>query len=64
MKLVRHGERGAERPGLIDESVVIRDLSAVVPDIGGATLLPSQLKHLSRPKPLNWESGSLFPCCR
>jgi len=46
MKLVRHGERGAERPGLIDESGAIRDLSAVIPDISGATLSPSQLDEL------------------
>jgi 2-keto-4-pentenoate hydratase/2-oxohepta-3-ene-1,7-dioic acid hydratase in catechol pathway len=46
MKLVRHGERGAERPGLIDESGVIRDLSGLIPDIGGATLLPPQLNQL------------------
>jgi len=46
MKLVRHGERGAERPGLIDESGVIRDLSDLIPDIGGATLLAPQLNQL------------------
>jgi 2-keto-4-pentenoate hydratase/2-oxohepta-3-ene-1,7-dioic acid hydratase in catechol pathway len=46
MKLVRHGERGAERPGLIDKSGVIRDLSGLIPDIGGATLLPPQLNQL------------------
>ena len=46
MKLVRHGERGAERPGLIDEGGVIRDLSAVIPDINRATIAPSQLKEL------------------
>jgi len=46
MKLVRHGERGAERPGLIDESGVMRDLSGLIPDIGGATLLPPQLNQL------------------
>jgi 2-keto-4-pentenoate hydratase/2-oxohepta-3-ene-1,7-dioic acid hydratase in catechol pathway len=46
MKLVRHGERGAERPGLIDESGVIRDLSAVITDINRATLAPSQLEKL------------------
>ena len=46
MKLVRHGERGAERPGLIDEGGVMRDLSAVIPDINRATIAPSQLKEL------------------
>ena len=46
MKLVRHGERGAERSGLIDKNGVIRDLSAVIPDINRATIAPSQLEEL------------------
>ncbi len=38
MKLVRYGERGAEKPGAIDENGVLRDLSDVVPDIAGEVL--------------------------
>lgn len=38
MKLVRHGAPGAEKPGLIDAEGRLRDLSAHVPDIAGATL--------------------------
>jgi len=38
MKFVRHGERGAEKPGLIDAEGRIRDLSAHVDDIAGAAL--------------------------
>jgi len=38
MKLFRHGPQGAEKPGLIDASGALRDLSGVVPDIGPATL--------------------------
>ncbi len=38
MKLFRHGPLGAEKPGLIDTSGVLRDLSGVVPDIAGAVL--------------------------
>lgn len=38
MKLVRYGERGAEKPGLIDAAGQLRDLSAHVPDIAGAVL--------------------------
>ena len=38
MKLVRYGEAGAEKPGLIDADGRIRDLSAHVPDIAGAVL--------------------------
>ncbi len=38
MKLVRYGEAGAEKPGLIDADGVLRDLSAHVDDINGAAL--------------------------
>ncbi len=36
MKLVRWGERGRERPGLIDSEGQLRDLSGVVDDIDGS----------------------------
>ncbi|MFH5776341.1 fumarylacetoacetate hydrolase family protein [Paracoccus sp. NGMCC 1.201697] len=39
MKLVRYGERGAEKPGLIDAEGRIRDLSAHVQDIAGEVLV-------------------------
>ncbi|MDE0245058.1 MAG: fumarylacetoacetate hydrolase family protein, partial [Gammaproteobacteria bacterium] len=38
MKLLRFGEPGAERPGLLDENGVIRDLSAVIVDLDGPNL--------------------------
>ncbi|TNC50523.1 fumarylacetoacetate hydrolase family protein [Rubellimicrobium rubrum] len=38
MKLLRHGERGSEKPGLLHEDGTIRDLSGIVPDIAGAVL--------------------------
>jgi len=38
MKLIRFGETGQERPGLVDANGIARDLSAVVPDIAGAVL--------------------------
>ncbi len=38
MKLFRHGPQGAEKPGLIDASGGLRDLSGVVPDIAGTVL--------------------------
>jgi len=38
MKLLRWGERGAERPGVLDADGRIRDLSAIVADINGLTL--------------------------
>ncbi|OYU18792.1 MAG: 2-hydroxyhepta-2,4-diene-1,7-dioate isomerase [Rhodobacteraceae bacterium PARR1] len=38
MKLLRHGPAGAERPGMLAADGTIRDLTGIVPDIGGAVL--------------------------
>jgi len=46
MKLLRYGAPGAEKPGLLDASGRVRDLSGVVPDISGETLRPAGLKAL------------------
>jgi len=51
MKLVRYGAPGRERPGLIDAQGRLRDLSAVVPDIGAPQLAPQRLAQLARIKP-------------
>lgn len=51
MKLVRFGEAGAEKPGLVDADGVIRDLSAHVPDIGGAALHPDNIARLKELDP-------------
>lgn len=47
MKLLRYGPKGAEKPGLLDANGQVRDLSAHVPDIGGAALSPDSLKRLA-----------------
>ncbi|MFC6637512.1 ureidoglycolate lyase [Sulfitobacter sp. JBTF-M27] len=47
MKLLRYGAPGAEKPGLLDASGRVRDLSGVVPDISGDTLRPAGLKALN-----------------
>jgi 2,4-diketo-3-deoxy-L-fuconate hydrolase len=46
MKLLRYGNRGAERPGLLDARGTLRDLSAVVRDIDGPSF--SSLAELQR----------------
>lgn len=38
MKLLRYGEKGAEKPAIVDEQGVIRDLSGIVADINGHVL--------------------------
>lgn len=46
MKLLRFGEKGQERPGLLDDNGELRDLSAVVTDIAGQALSPDSLNRL------------------
>ncbi|MGN6303414.1 MAG: fumarylacetoacetate hydrolase family protein [Mesorhizobium sp.] len=48
MKLLRYGELGAEKPGLLDADGVIRDLSSHVADIGGGTLDAASLAALAK----------------
>jgi ureidoglycolate lyase len=47
MKLLRFGEAGSERPGLLDKSGTIRDLTEIVDDIAGATLGDAGLAKLA-----------------
>ena len=47
MKLVRFGDHGAEKPGLVDGDGNIRDLSAHLTDIDGANLSPERLAQLA-----------------
>lgn len=46
MKLLRYGEMGAEKPGMLDADGKIRDLSAHVADINGASLGEETLARL------------------
>ena len=46
MKLVRYGEAGSEKPGLIDANGAIRDLSGIVKDIDGSVLGDDGLARL------------------
>lgn len=47
MKLLRYGPKGQEKPGLIDAEGVLRDLSAVLPDLRAADLGPASLARLA-----------------
>ena len=46
MKLLRFGNSGEEKPGIIDENGKIRDLSDVIDDINGNTISPESLDKL------------------
>ena len=66
MKLVRYGDAGAEKPGLIDTQGNIRDLSGQIPDLAGAALAPGALAELAAidPASLPLVAGNprLGPC--
>jgi 2,4-diketo-3-deoxy-L-fuconate hydrolase len=51
MKLVRYGQPGKEKPGLIDAEGKIRDLSKIIPDLAGEYLTPKFLGKIARTKP-------------
>ena len=54
MKLLRYGNPGQEKPGMLDQNGTIRDLSNIVEDIAGDVLLPEGLEKLK-----NLDPGSL-----
>lgn len=66
MKLVRYGANGAEKPGLIDASGTLRDVSAHVVDLSGAELSDTTMARLRAldPSALPRVSGSprIGPC--
>ncbi len=47
MKLVRYGQPGAERAGLLDAQGTLRDVSMLLPDIGPEQLAPRTLEGLA-----------------
>ncbi|MGI9378504.1 MAG: fumarylacetoacetate hydrolase family protein [Methyloligellaceae bacterium] len=66
MKLVRYGDKGQEKPGLIDADDHLRDLSSVVPDIAGkfvnAGEISSKLSGDIKELPLVEGNPRLGPC--
>lgn len=61
MKLVRYGEKGAEKPGLIDKSGQLRDLSAHVKDLTGEAYSPDTLNKLAAIDPASLTAVSGKP---
>ena len=51
MKLLRFGEAGREKPGLLDKDGYIRDLSSKLKDFSGDALSPDGLKRLASINP-------------
>jgi 2-keto-4-pentenoate hydratase/2-oxohepta-3-ene-1,7-dioic acid hydratase in catechol pathway len=51
MRLVRYGDAGLEKPGMIDADGALRDLSAQIDDVHGHTLQPDVLAKLQSLNP-------------
>ena len=51
MKLLRYGTHGKEKPGILDDTGFLRDLSGLVDDIAGETLLPENIDRLRNTDP-------------
>lgn len=66
MHLLRHGESGREKPGLLDGNGHIRDLSGIIPDLAAEALSPASLARLAAldpsSLPLVPEGTRLGPC--
>jgi 2-keto-4-pentenoate hydratase/2-oxohepta-3-ene-1,7-dioic acid hydratase in catechol pathway len=61
MKLVRYGNKGAEKPGLIDKSGQLRDLSGQIKDLDGEAYSPASLKKLAAIDPASLPAVSGKP---
>ncbi|MBV9561726.1 MAG: fumarylacetoacetate hydrolase family protein [Bradyrhizobium sp.] len=61
MKLVRYGAKGQEKPGLIDQSGQLRDLSAHIRDFDGDAYSPASLKKLAEIDPASLPAVSGNP---
>jgi 2-keto-4-pentenoate hydratase/2-oxohepta-3-ene-1,7-dioic acid hydratase in catechol pathway len=46
MKLLRYGSPGQEKPGILSSNGEIRDLSEIIPDLAGQSLLPESIEKL------------------
>lgn len=66
MKLLRFGNPGEERPGILDANGQVRDLSAVITDLDGKALTPESLQRIAaldvKSLPLVAEPGRFGPC--
>lgn len=66
MKLLRHGEPGREKPGMLGSGGEVRDLSEIIADVAADALLPASLERLRHldPSTLRRVEGDvrLGPC--
>jgi ureidoglycolate lyase len=66
MKLLRYGQHGTEKPGILDKSGKVRDLSGQVDDIAGESLTAAGLAKIAsidvESLPVVAEPGRFGPC--
>ncbi len=65
MKLLRHGPAGAEKPGILHSDGTVRDLSAIVSDIGGDVLSDAGIAKVRAADPARLpivQGARLGPC--
>ncbi|OAM79066.1 fumarylacetoacetate hydrolase family protein [Devosia elaeis] len=66
MKLLRIGQPGAEKPALLDEDNVLRDLSGIIDDVAGKALSPDTLSKIAALDPARLpalpEGQRIGPC--
>ncbi|KRB01151.1 hypothetical protein ASD83_06385 [Devosia sp. Root685] len=66
MKLLRIGQPGAEKPALLDEDNVLRDLSGIIDDVAGKALSPHALSKIAALDPARLptlpEGQRIGPC--
>ena len=66
MKLIRHGEPGREKPGIIHSDGTRRDLSSLIADVAGADLAEASLQRIQSADigalPVVSDSVRLGPC--
>ena len=48
MKLLRYGAAGREKPGVLAPDQTVRDLSDVIPDVSGESLVPETIERLRK----------------
>ena len=65
MKLLRHGPSGVEKPGILHSDGTVRDLSAIVSDIGGDVLSDAGIAKIRAADPARLpivQGARLGPC--
>ena len=66
MKLLRYGQQGLEKPGILDKNGKVRDLSGQIDDVAGVNLTAAGLAKIAtldvESLPVITEPGRLGPC--